>query len=49
MACVEAENALTDYVDQLERQGAVMSYGNRVIAMLRMAIVNAKGTDDETE
>lgn len=32
---VECENALSDYVDRLEKQGGIMGYGNKVLSMCR--------------
>ena len=36
-ALLEADNALTDYVDRLEKQGGMMGYGRSVIAKVRLA------------
>lgn len=40
-ALVEAENALTDYIETLERQGAKLNYGRNVLAQVRAAIASA--------
>lgn len=34
-ALAEAENALLDYVERLERQGGSMNYGRSVIALIQ--------------
>lgn len=41
-ALAEADNALTDYVDRLEKQGGMMGYGRSVIAKVKMARVGAQ-------
>jgi hypothetical protein len=41
-AALEAENALRDYVPELERKGGSMNYGRSVIAKLQAAIAKAK-------
>ena len=40
-ALSEAENALTDYIDQLEKQGATCGYGRSVVKLIRKAISGA--------
>lgn len=38
-ALVSAENALVDYVENLEKRGATMGYGRAVIATVQAAMV----------
>jgi len=37
-ALIEAENALSDYVETIEKTGATLNYGNHVLGLLRAAI-----------
>ena len=37
----EAENALIDYIQQLENNGAICGYGRRVLDMIKIAISGA--------
>ena len=38
-----SENALVDYVERLEKQGATMGYGHQVIIIVRSAKVTLDG------
>lgn len=42
-AAVSAENALTDYILRIEKQGATLGYGHSVLAQVRAAIARANG------
>jgi len=42
-ACVEAENALVDYVEMLEKRGGLMGYGRATIKQVQDAIAKARG------
>jgi hypothetical protein len=37
-ALVEAEKALSDYIPQLERRGAALNYGRKVLHQVRAAL-----------
>ena len=45
-ALLEAENALSDYIPTIERTGACLNYGHKVLRAARAAIAKATG---ETE
>lgn len=40
---IEAENALSDYVETIEKTGATLNYGHHVLGLLRAAIAAEKG------
>lgn len=39
LALIEAENALADYIPQLEAKGATLAYGHSVLRLVRAALV----------
>lgn len=41
-----SENALVDYVERLEKQGATMGYGHQVVVIVRSAKVTLKDVFD---
>lgn len=43
----EAENALADYIPTIERTGASLNYGRKVLQQVRSAIAKAKATSKE--
>lgn len=42
----DAENALTDYIDTLEKQGASLNYGRSVLKRLRAYLERANNRPD---
>jgi hypothetical protein len=42
-ALKEAENALADYIPTIEKTGASLNYGHRVLRQCRAAIAKAEG------
>ena len=42
-ALLEAENALSDYIPTIERTGAYLNYGHKVLRTARAAIAKATG------
>ena len=48
-ALVEADNALSDYIDQLEKRGGSMNYGHAVLRRVRAALAAASDPKGETK